>query len=173
MLASVGSAIPTSEEWVHQVKWDGIRILADVSRSGVKLTSRQASDFTARYPGLASYKGRDLLVDGEAVVLNSDGLPDPVALRRKGAEPILMVFDILRLDGKDVTRTPWEERQAMIEDLGLRGRWQPVPCFDDGQALFDATRAMGLEGVVSKKRTSTYQAGVRSQEWLKFKHYGS
>jgi bifunctional non-homologous end joining protein LigD len=83
----------------------------------------------------------------------------------------LMVFDLLRLDGEDLTGLPLEERRERLEGLGLGSpRWQVPPAYDDGRTLYDATAAQGLEGVVSKKRSSRYHEGRRTAEWLKFPH---
>jgi bifunctional non-homologous end joining protein LigD len=83
---------------------------------------------------------------------------------------IYMVFDLLRLDGRDLTQEPLEKRRAVLEDLAINGTWQVPPAYDDGAMLFDATLQQGLEGVVSKRRTSTYRFGERSPHWLKLAH---
>jgi bifunctional non-homologous end joining protein LigD len=83
---------------------------------------------------------------------------------------IYMVFDLLRLDGRDLTQEPLEQRRAALEGLEINGAWQVPPAYDDGAMLFDATLQQGLEGVVSKRRTSTYRFGERSPHWLKLAH---
>jgi len=83
----------------------------------------------------------------------------------------LMVFDLLSLDGLDLTSLPLRERRAALEGLDLGGeRWQVSPAYDDGQVLLRATEAQGLEGVVSKRLSSTYRPGQRTEDWLKFPH---
>ena len=135
--------------------------------------SRNGNDVTVAWPELSTSPlgERDLLVDGEIIALNEHGLPDfrvlpgpdARAQRRRpragssGTVPATyMVFDLLRLDGEDLTRLPLEERRARLEGLGLDSTWQVPAAYDDGAMLFEATQAQGLEGIVSKRRRSTY-----------------
>ena len=184
MLATRGAEVPTGDGWVHEVKWDGVRLLAETSATGVRLTSRNENDVTAGYPELAGLAGRDLLLDGEVVVL-ADGRPSFAALaermhvrnaRRIAAlarelPVVYLVFDLLRLDGRDLTGEPLERRRELLEGLGLAGEhWQVPPVYDDGAMLLQATDEQGLEGIVSKRRSSRYHPGARSKQWLKFPH---
>ena len=150
------------------------------------MTSRNENAITIAWPELATspLEDRDLLVDGEIIALNDRGLPDfrtlqermhvrkaTTAARLADAVPaIYMVFDLLRLDGRDLTRLPLEERRAALAELGLDGSWQVPASYDDGAMLHDATFEQGLEGIVSKRRTSTYRPGERSPHWQKFAH---
>ncbi|RYP82621.1 DNA ligase [Nocardioides guangzhouensis] len=187
MLATRGDRVPTGPEWTHEIKWDGMRIIADVRRDagrGIRLTSRNENDVSASYPELLELPGRDLLLDGEVVVFD-DGLPSFGALaermhvrnaRRATAlaesRPVTyLVFDVLRLDGRDLMREPLEVRRAVLEGLELSDVWWQVPqAYDDGVTLLDATAQQGLEGVVSKRLASRYEPGQRSRSWLKFAH---
>lgn len=186
MLATATDALPTGPEWVHEVKWDGMRVLADVHDGAVVLRSRTGNDITASFPELAGLGQTyaDLLLDGEVVVLD-DGRPSFAALgermhvrsaakarRLAAARPAtLMVFDLLRLFGTDLTGQPWTTRRELLERLELSGpAWQVPAVHDDGASLWAATAERGLEGVVSKRRTSTYAAGRRSPDWLKRPH---
>ncbi|MGE9807358.1 non-homologous end-joining DNA ligase [Janibacter sp. G1551] len=186
MLATTATAVPTGPEWVHEVKWDGMRVLADVSDGVTTLASRNGNDVTASFPELAGLGSGydDLLVDGEIVAL-ADGRPSFGALaermhvkdrrraeRLMAARPVtLMVFDLLRLFGQDLTGMPWSDRRALLERLELSGpHWQVPPTHDDGPGLFEATRDQGLEGIVSKRRTAAYAAGRRSEDWRKSAH---
>jgi bifunctional non-homologous end joining protein LigD len=82
-----------------------------------------------------------------------------------------LVFDLLRLDGRDLLREPLSARRALLESLDLADVWWQVPpTYDDGLMLLEATDQQGLEGVVSKRRDSRYEPGVRSRSWLKFPH---
>ena len=82
-----------------------------------------------------------------------------------------MVFDLLRLDGEDLTGLPWEERRAPPRGArAVDSSWQVPAAYDDGPMLFDATLAQGLEGVVSKRRSSTYAFDRRTDSWLKLAH---
>jgi bifunctional non-homologous end joining protein LigD len=186
MLATRGTHVPAGEAWVHEVKWDGVRALTDVRDATVRMTSRNENAITIAWPELSTSPlgDRDLLVDGEVIALNDRGLPDfrtlqermhvrkaSTAARLADTVPaIYMVFDLLRLDGRDLTQQPLEERRATLAGLGLDGSWQVPASYDDGGMLFDATLQQGLEGIVSKRRTSAYRPGERSAHWLKFAH---
>jgi bifunctional non-homologous end joining protein LigD len=187
MLASRGTSVPTGPEWIHEVKWDGMRVLAEVTDGVLRLWSRNENDVTVSFPELADVgvlATRDVLLDGEVVAM-ADGVPRFSALADRmhvsGAararmlarsNPVtLIVFDVLRLDGADLTREPWTVRRELLESLEIGSRhWQVPPTYDDGEMLKAATDEQGLEGVVSKRRSSTYQVGRRSKDWLKFPH---
>ncbi len=186
MLASKGSFVPKGEDWVHEVKWDGVRALTEVRDGRVRMYSRNGNDITVAWPELATSPlgDRDLVVDGEIIALNERGVPDfrmlqdrmhlrnaQSARRLAGSNPATyMVFDLLRLDGEDLTRLPWVERRARLEALELDATWQVPAVYDDGEMLYEATKAQGLEGVVSKRRTSTYAFDRRTDQWLKLAH---
>lgn len=171
---------------MHEVKWDGMRALADVTEGRLRLTSRTERDVTVAFPellGLAD-EYEDLLLDGEVVVLER-GVPSFAALaerfhvtdarkaaRLATAKPVTyMAFDLLRLYGADLTSRPWSDRRATLDRLELAtARWQTPPTFADGASLYAATREQGLEGVVSKRVDSLYRPGQRSPDWLKSPH---
>ncbi len=184
MLATKGTHVPTGGEWSHEIKWDGVRLLADVTADRIRLTSRNENDVTGGYPELHELVGRDMLLDGEVVVFDG-GVPSFGALaermhvrdaRRLAAlvksRPVTyLIFDLLRLDGRDLSREPLSERRELLESLGLGDVWWQVPgVYDDGAMLLDATLQQGLEGIVSKRLSSRYEFGVRSHHWLKFAH---
>ncbi len=184
MLATRGTHVPTGAEWVHEVKWDGMRILADCTETAVRLTSRNENDVTVSFPELHGLAGSDLLLDGEVVAF-ADGLPSFAALAdrmhvgsaRRAAQLVertpvtYLVFDVLRLDGREIFREPLSVRRELLVGLGLADvSWQVPDTYDDGPMLFEATREQGLEGIVSKRLSSRYEFGVRSPNWLKFPH---
>ena len=201
MLATSGTRVPTGEGWAHEVKWDGMRALIDVSgdadradRGRTRLTTRTERDVTVAFPELVpadeETAARDLLLDGEVVAM-VDGRPsfagladrfhvtDPRRAARLAvaAPATFLAFDLLRLDGEDLTGRPWAERRSRLDDVGRTllagGSWprlQVPPVYDDGEALHAATAAQGLEGIVSKRVTARYRPGRRSEEWLKFPH---
>ena len=195
MLATSGTHVPSGEEWAHEVKWDGMRILADSAGHGdrgrYRLTSRNDNDVTAAWPdvaeGLREMRGlrrRDLLVDGEVIALNADGVPDFRVLQERmhvrqasavrrlvTTVPVtFMAFDLLRLDGADLTAEPLERRRSLLTEVLDESPWQVPASYDDGPMLLDATRQQGLEGIVSKRLASPYRPGERSPHWLKFPH---
>jgi bifunctional non-homologous end joining protein LigD len=172
--------------WAFEVKWDGVRVLADLHGGAVRLTSRRGNEVTAAYPEFASLGEAhpDALLDAEVVVLRG-GVPSFEALAERMhvrdarraralaavAPATLIVFDVLRLYDVDLTGRPWSERREVLERLSASGRaWQLSPVYDDGAALLAATREQNLEGVVAKRRSSRYHPGVRSSDWVKFAH---
>lgn len=164
MLATPTTFTPTGAEWVHEVKWDGIRLMYDATRDRVRLSTRNDNDVTRDWPDVALRLDRDLALDGELFALNERGIPDFRNLR-KGAPATYVVFDVLRIDGNEVMSLPWTERRQLLESLDLP--W-PVPqTYDDGAMLWQATGEQGLEGVMSKRRDSPYTPGQRSKSWLK------
>ncbi|MFN2319416.1 MAG: non-homologous end-joining DNA ligase [Dermatophilaceae bacterium] len=186
MLATAGARVPTGPQWVHEVKWDGMRVLVDIRGGQARLTSRRGNDVTTAYPELAPVAGlyADALLDAEIVAFD-EGRPSFSALAermhvrsaRKAAllsttRPVtLMVFDLLRLFGSDLTYQPWRARRELLERLDLHGPyWQVPPTYDDGDELLSATLEQGLEGVVSKRRDSPYATGRRSPDWVKIAH---
>ncbi|MFZ1411366.1 MAG: non-homologous end-joining DNA ligase [Micropruina sp.] len=185
MLATRGVTVPTGAGWSHEVKWDGMRVLARIRAGRITLTSRNANDVTVAYPELAALAdSRAMILDGEVVAL-ANGVPSFHALTERihvvkparAAElartnPVsLLIFDLLALDGIEVTARPLQQRRALLEGLDLNGpSWQTPPVYEDGPMLLDATAAQGLEGVVSKRLDSAYEPGVRSPNWLKFPH---
>jgi bifunctional non-homologous end joining protein LigD len=184
MLATRGTHVPSGDEWQHEVKWDGMRVLVEVRDRAARLWSRNENDATVSFPELASLPVDDVLLDGEVVAF-ADGLPSFAALAermhvsradraRALAERIpvtLLVFDVLRADGHDLMTEPLSRRRQVLGDLDLQDdRWQTPPVYDDGQMLFDATYQQALEGIVSKRLSSRYHPGQRSKDWLKFAH---
>ena len=186
MLATKGTRVPPGPEWLHEVKWDGVRVLVRIGGGAVRAWSRNENEVTVAYPelqGLAAL-GHDALLDGEVVAL-ADGVPrfsaiaDRMHVRDvRRAEQLsrvnpvtLIAFDLLELDGTDLMARPLSERRARLEDLGMQGPgWQVPATYDDGAMLFEATDQQGLEGVVSKRRGSVYVPGRRSADWLKLPH---
>ncbi|WP_146952043.1 ATP-dependent DNA ligase [Cellulomonas soli] len=175
---------PGGPEWAFEVKWDGVRVLADTRTGQLHLTGRTGADVTVAYPelaGLGTVQGA--LLDGEVVLLHQ-GTPSFAALAarmhvRDGARaraladraPVTyLVFDVLSLYGVDLHRRPWHERRATLERLTLPAHVQASPVYDDGAALWEATDAQGLEGVLAKRRDAAYQPGRRSPDWVKAAH---
>ncbi|WP_199286827.1 ATP-dependent DNA ligase [Nocardioides houyundeii] len=184
MLATKTDRVPTGEGWIHEVKWDGMRVLAEVSETGARLWSRNENDVTVSFPELAGMTGPGVLLDGEVVAFD-EGRPSFGALatrmhqrnaRRAAAladsRPVtFLVFDVLRVGSRDLTGEPLSRRRELLEGLGLGDdRCQVPPVYDDGPMLMTATREQRLEGVVSKRLASRYHPGVRSPDWRKLPH---
>src|SRR3712207_4754586 len=188
MLATRGTSIPSGPQWVHEVKWDGMRVLAILEGGRLRLLSRNENDVTVSFPELAGLTdccgGRDAVLDGEVVAF-LDGRPvfgalaDRMHVRNPqkaeaaaSRNPVtLLLFDLLCLDGRDLTSRPLTERRELLEGLALQSpRWQVPPTYDDGAVLMSATEQQGLEGIVSKRRSSVYRPGQRAEDWLKVPH---
>jgi bifunctional non-homologous end joining protein LigD len=184
MLATRGTRVPAGDEWQHEVKWDGMRVLVDVRRGAARLFSRNENDATVSFPELVDVPTDDALLDGEVVAF-ADGTPSFAVLAERMhvsradrahrlAERIpvtLLVFDLLRLGERDLMDQSLSARREILEGLDLNDdRWQTPPVYADGPMLFDATYQQGLEGIVSKRLSSRYRPGLRSKDWLKFAH---
>ncbi|MCM0620526.1 ATP-dependent DNA ligase [Nocardioides bruguierae] len=191
MLAAKADPVPVGEEWVHEVKWDGVRTIAQVGASGpgaddgVATWTRNGNSSTLAWPDVvAAAPDADLVVDGEVIALNGAGLPDFRVLQERmhvrraataarlaaGLPATFMVFDLLRLEGEDLTGRPLLERRALLAEALAGSGWAVPEHYDDGAMLLEATRSQGLEGVVAKRRTSTYRPGERSPHWRKLAH---
>src|SRR5215471_3514662 len=174
MKAVSSDVIPTDEGWDFEIKWDGNRVIAFVDGGKVRLQSSNKLDSTARWPELATLadgvNARDAILDGEVVVLDAKGRPDFSSLQT-GAGPVTyIVFDVLQVDGRDVTSLPYADRRRVLEDLVEPGpHWLVSPRHSDGDALMDAAKERGLEGIMAKRVDSTYEVGRRSNAWRKLK----
>ena len=182
--APTGADLPRGPEWVYEVKWDGVRLLVDTTGDRLVLRSRTGRDVTITYPELAGLEAvQGAVLDGEVVVM-SGGIPsfealaermnvrDAAAARRLAARsPVTFVaFDVVTLYGVDLSRRPLAERRATLERLTLPDRVQLSPVYDEVDDLWAVTLEHGLEGVLAKRRTSTYQPGRRSPDWVKAAH---
>jgi bifunctional non-homologous end joining protein LigD len=182
-LATLAHAAPSGTEWAHEFKWDGWRCGARIASGRVRLESRQANDLSGRFPTIREAAEKlplkAAVLDGEIVVLMPNGLANFQALQTAkpklplGAVLAYLVFDVLHLDGEDVSRFPLEERKTLLlERVGLaerKGVIRYVPhIVGDGPQVHERACALGVEGIVSKKRRAPHTAG-RSRSWLKVK----
>lgn len=170
---------PDGGRWLHEIKYDGYRLIAAVSGVAVRLYTRTGLDWTARFPriadALAGLGLNDVLLDGEAAVADTQGRTDFGALQRSfeggGNGVSYFVFDLLAEGKNDLRKLPLIKRKARLEKL-LQGARAPIrlsPFVEgDGSHVFEAFRDKGLEGVVSKRADSAYRSG-RSNIWLKAK----
>ncbi len=190
MLCTAGPLPGDDDGWAYEFKWDGERVVAVIDGGRIRLTSRNGRDITGTYPelsALAEHMGsRPMVLDGEVVAYDGTrpsfgllqkrmGIADRArALRLSREVPVtFLVFDVMYLDGHRTTSLPYDERRRLVESLGLKGpSWQTPPSFSDvsGADVLRVSGEHGLEGVVAKRRNSTYQPGRRSPDWLKVKH---
>jgi bifunctional non-homologous end joining protein LigD len=165
--------LPTSGDYAFEPKWDGFRAL--VWGSGkLRVKSRRGWDMTSLVPELAALPD-GVAVDGELVAFGSDGLPsfprlcDRMLHGKHRIEVMLVIFDLLAVEGRDATRRPYWERRQLLEDLCLEGdAWSTTPSHTDGEALWQKVCELGLEGVVAKKCSGHYLPGRRT--WIKTKN---
>ena len=188
MLATRGDHVPQGADWCHEVKWDGIRALVEVTDGRVRIWSRNENDITVAWPELQALGAfrHDALLDGEIVALGN-GVPTFGALadrmhvrdvkkvaRLAETNPVtLLAFDVLRVDGEDLVARSLRERRARLESLGLdtpaiAAVVQVPATYEDGPSLLEVAEAQRLEGIVSKRWSSAYHPGRRSRDWLKF-----
>ena len=175
MLATSASKLPQGDDWTYEVKWDGYRTLAWKHGTRVKLLSRNLKDATAQYPSVARAIGQlnadAALLDGEIVAIDENGRPSFQSLHHQSSNAIVYyAFDLLHLNGRDLTRMPLEERRAALAPVVERThvlRSEPLP--GTPEQIETAVRNLQLEGIVAKRRLSRYEPGRRSPSWVKVK----
>lgn len=177
MLATAGP-LPEGPAWAYEVKWDGVRVLVQVTDGSVRATTRLGNEVASSYPELLGLDLPQGVLDGELVAL-VDGVPDFGVLQTRmhvrtpspsllSATPVTFLpFDVLELADSSLLDQPYDARRALLEGLGLE---VPPAFHGDGRLLLDTTRVQGLEGVVAKRRDSPYLPGRRSADWVKVKH---
>jgi bifunctional non-homologous end joining protein LigD len=195
MLATLGDASDIHDEagWAFEMKWDGIRALAIVHDGSMRLMTRNGNDVTGSYPDLDELVelvgGNAAVLDGEIVALNKAGRPDFGVLQTRmkltkqadvsravARTPVhYMLFDLLELNGTDLTSLDYDSRRHELEALIAPTRASAVqvpPAFTGRLSeAFESSRELGLEGVVAKERDGRYWIGKRSRGWIKIKHH--
>lgn len=189
MLAKAGP-LPRAGDWAFEIKWDGVRARVSSEPGRIRIESRNGRDITASYPELRALNRalshHRAILDGEIVAFDEDGRPsfgrlqqrmhltNESQVRRRAQEVpvVLVLFDLLWLDGHSLMHLPYDERRARLEALELTGpNWQtPAAHHGDGAALLKATARQGLEGLIAKRRDSPYEPGRRSGAWIKVKN---
>ncbi|KUM24299.1 DNA ligase [Mesorhizobium loti] len=182
-LATLEKNAPSGDEWLHEVKFDGYRMQAQIAGSDVRLLTRAGLDWTEKFDGpvtaaLAGLKCRDAIIDGEVVVLADSGVSSFPLLQanlsaRRADRFIYYVFDLMRLDGEDLRGEPLVERkQALAALLGEQPENSALRFSDHfsepGKVILQHVCRMGLEGVVSKRADAPYRSG-RGLTWIKSK----
>ena len=180
-LASRAAQAPAGDEWLHEIKFDGYRMLARLEKGKVELRSRNDLDWTGKFPEIAAALARlpasQALLDGEIVHLGENGVTSFSALQNDLSEGttaglVYMAFDLPYLDGSDLTGAALEDRKGALAAL-LAIDPSPLLRYSDhqigkGPEFFAAAGRLGLEGIVSKRRDAPYRAG-RSAAWVKVK----
>jgi bifunctional non-homologous end joining protein LigD len=182
-LATLVERPPEGPEWVHEIKFDGYRVLCRIEGPRVTLTTRHGKDWTASFPTLVGaaqgLRVRDAILDGEIVVLDERGVSSFQALQNalghgREKEIVYQAFDLISLDGVDLRTRPLVERKEALARV-LEKAPATIRYTDHiegrGGAFFEKSCEFALEGIVSKLRDAPYRSG-RSREWLKTKCLG-
>ena len=177
MLATEGSVERLkATQWSFEGKWDGYRVLVDANRGKLNLRSRRGRDVTGEYPQFealaADLADHHVILDGEAVALDASGVPSfsEMQNRARSTRVEYWAFDILHLDGRSLVRAKYSDRRRLLEALAEGGGLiVPDRLPGDGPEAMEYARKQRWEGVVAKKRDSTYQPGRRSSSWIKDK----
>ncbi len=180
-LATLAAAPPVGDEWLHEITWDGYRMILTIGDGRARLFSRNGYDYSRRAPPVvaeAAALAADAVLDGELVVLRADGRADFEALQRamRARAPArdlsYVAWDLLRLEGVDLMARPLLERKRALRRL-LGGRRGPIRYADHivghGDDVYRAACELGAEGIVSKLASARYQPGKRTRTWLKVK----
>ncbi|WP_233532022.1 ATP-dependent DNA ligase [Paenibacillus alkalitolerans] len=182
--------IPDTDEWLAQIKWDGVRICTYYDGHAVRLFNRKTRERTLHYPELVdlrSYCGAlSVILDGEVIALGDDGKPSfQKVMRRDGirrmervqaarqAVPVTyIIFDILYYNGEWVNKLPLLQRMDMLQTVVKPNESvQLVSSADNGEALFEVMKQQEMEGIVVKKKNSPHLIGEKKDLWLKIKNY--
>ena len=188
MLATLTTHPPSGDQWLYEVKWDGVRAIIFVEDNQLRILSRSGKRCDQQYPELTVLphflKASSAILDGEIAVLDENGRssfsliqprisvadPNSIAHLARSTPVTLFLFDLLYLDGYDLRGVPLEERKRLLQ--GILKPTDHIRFSDhfiaNGAAMLEAARAHGLEGILAKRRSSKYQ-GRRNQDWLKIK----
>ncbi|MCO8276783.1 non-homologous end-joining DNA ligase [Actinoplanes sp. TRM 88003] len=184
MLAAAGP-MPAGPGWAFEFKYDGVRAIADVRDGRVEAYSRNLNLITGSYPELGELAGllgdRSAVLDGEVVALETDRpsfarlqqrmhVPSPSPALVASVPVLFYVFDLLELDGEDLTSLPYATRRDRLARLDLASEYVRVPVRFlevDGRTVLQAAELAGMEGVVAKRLAGPYRPGKRSADWTK------
>ncbi|MGY2909190.1 non-homologous end-joining DNA ligase [Bradyrhizobium sp. URHC0002] len=174
-LASSVEKVPSGSRWIHEIKFDGYRVQVHLANEAVRVFTRRGNDWTSRFRKIADdawhIKAGSAIVDGEVVVPATNGATDFSVLQKelKGTSTkiVLIAFDLLYLNGRDIRKLPLFERKAELTKIIAGTDVQFSESFEiEGREMFAHACELGLEGVVSKVRDSVYASG-RGHNWVK------
>ncbi len=188
MLAKTGEPFD-SDDYLFEIKWDGLRALLFKHEGKVELQNRNLREVTRWYPELqklgASIRAKAAIIDGETVILGQDGIPDfhqmqnrfgiddvnRAAVLGKTIPATYVAFDLLHLNGRDLLSVPLEERKRRLKSILREG---PHLLYGDhvekhGKRFYEDALNKGFEGVIGKERSSQYLPGARGSSWIKIK----
>jgi bifunctional non-homologous end joining protein LigD len=181
MKAKLVEKAPATDDWVYELKFDGIRLIAIKTDKRVSLLSRNENELSGRFPeiveAIKNLPARECVMDGEVVALDEDGRSSFQLLQAREMEgrksPIYFyAFDLLQLDGKSLIGLPLEARKDILEEL-CAGVGDPIRYSGviggDAKRLLEEVKRRGLEGLIGKQRNSVYEPGRRSGAWIKLK----
>jgi bifunctional non-homologous end joining protein LigD len=175
MLATLTDTPPAGDSWAYELKYDGFRAVCAIVGGSIAMWSRNELDLAPRFPAVAAalskLKVPDIVIDGEIVVLDEQGAPRFQLLQQGDRREIMIVFDILWLDGEDLRKRTYDERRAILEKT-LKRTPAAIKVSEkittSGAEALERAKKSGWEGVIAKRRSSVYEPR-RSKEWLKIK----
>ncbi|MDA9478881.1 DNA ligase [Bradyrhizobium sp. CCBAU 65884] len=174
-LATSIEKVPSGERWIHEIKFDGYRVQVHLANEAIKIFTRRGHDWTHRFKKVANnawhIKAGSAIVDGEIVVPAADGSTDFSVLQNelkgRSTSIVLIAFDLLYLNGRDLRKLPLFQRKNELKQIIMGTDVQFSESFEiEGREMFAHTCKLGLEGVVSKVRDSAYASG-RGNNWVK------
>jgi bifunctional non-homologous end joining protein LigD len=181
MKAKLVEKPPATGDWIYELKFDGIRLVAVKTEKKVPLLSRNQNDLSARFPeivdAIQNLSARECVIDGEAVALDEEGrssfqLLQALEMEGRKSPVYFYAFDLLQLDGKSLVSLPLEARKNILEklcaDAGDPIRYSGA-IHGDAERLLEEVKRRGLEGIIGKQRHSVYEPGRRSGAWIKLK----
>jgi bifunctional non-homologous end joining protein LigD len=174
MLCTLVKDTPQNPDYIYEIKWDGYRIISYVNGSTVRMDSRSGKNYTIKYPVIATALKKlkhKIVVDGEVVVFDKDGIPDFNAVQNYNGHntPIhYYLFDIIWMDGYSLKEVPLLARKKLLKELvGSNHVLRISESFEDGRHLYNQMQERGLEGIVAKNKNSYYHEDERGNDWLK------
>lgn len=192
MLATAGELPSSDVGWAYEFKWDGVRALVYVDRGRVKALTRNDHNLASTFPELRDIGlhlgSRSAILDGEIVALDNENRPNFATLSkrlhvtskseieklRRSIPASFFAFDVLYVEGRSLLQSSYDVRRAALESLELDGETYATPPSITnlaGTTVLRIARERGLEGVVIKRRNSTYAQGVRNTDWIKVKNF--